>query len=244
MMAQSKRLIRTSQAKATTSRRQHLKVLRSASLSESTQRAYASDIRHYRLHQGTLPAKPAQVALYLAQWSPTHACATVIRRMAALDRWHKSRGFASPVKSSMVQEAMRGVRRIYGGAQRQVRAITAKDLAKLVKVAQSQGADGQSAADRRAQALRDTAVLLLGFCAALRRSELVALEVGDVEFDRQGALVHIRRSKTDPYGRGETIRIARGKKPALCPIRAVQAWIKHAQLMGLTTEPIFRAVDR
>ncbi|WP_313331271.1 site-specific integrase [Comamonas sp.] len=229
--------------KSMATRRQHLKVLRSASLAEASQRAYASDIRHYRMHQGRLPATPTQVALYIAQWSPVHAFATLTRRMAALDRWHRSQGIASPVKSIIVQEAIRGVRRIYGGPQRQVRAITAKDLSQLVKAAKRPSTfrknDNQASSSTRI--LRDSALLLLGFSAALRRSELVALQISDLKVDKRGMTVHIRRSKTDPYGRGQSIQIPWGTRVALCPIRSVQAWIEHADLSsGL----IFRSVDR
>lgn len=225
------------------SRRQHLKLLRSANLAESSKRAYASDIRHYRLHQGSLPATPTQVALYIAQWSSVQACATLTRRMAALDRWHKSQGFVSPVKSTIVQEALRGMRRIYGGAQRQVRAITAKDLSQLVKAAKqpSTSASNHKQGAWVTRMLRDVALLLVGFSAALRRSELVALQINDLEVDQKGMTVHIRRSKTDPYGRGQSVQIPWGKRVALCPIRAVQAWIAHARL---SSGPIFRAVDR
>jgi len=225
------------------SRRQHLKVLRSASLAEASQRAYASDIRHYRLHQGRLPATPTQVALYIAQWSPLHACATLSRRLAALDHWHRSQGIASPIKSNIVQEAMRGARRIYGESQRQVRAITAKDLLLLVKAARqtSTSARNNNQSDSATRMLRDVALVLLGFSAALRRSELVALQISDLKVDQRGMTVHIRRSKTDPYGLGQRIQIPRGKRAALCPIRAVQAWIAHAEL---SSGPIFRAVNR
>jgi site-specific recombinase XerC len=42
--------------------------------------------------------------------------------------------------------------------------------------------------------LRDRAILLLGFAGAFRRSELVALDVTDLEFCDGGLRVHIRRT--------------------------------------------------
>jgi site-specific recombinase XerD len=53
--------------------------------------------------------------------------------------------------------------------------------------------------------LRDRALLLLGFAAALRRSELVALNVDDIEENAEGILVIIRRSKTDQEGAGDFV---------------------------------------
>lgn len=217
--------------------RQHLNALRRASLSEATQKAYASDVRHYQKHHGRLPAKPTHVALYVAEWSASHSCATLIRRMAALDRWHRSRGFASPVKTSLVQEAMRGMKRLYGGQQRQARAISAKELAQLVKFARTDVKTDAS----KTRSLRDIALALLGFAAALRRSELVALNVSDLQWERTGVCVRIRRSKTDQYAQGQVIRVARAKKTALCPVASLQAWLAHARI---EFGPIFRSIDR
>jgi integrase len=47
-------------------------------------------------------------------------------------------------------------------------------------------------------AIRDRALLLVGFFCALRRSELVALTVQDLDRRPNGWIVHIQRSKTDP----------------------------------------------
>jgi hypothetical protein len=45
--------------------------------------------------------------------------------------------------------------------------------------------------------VRDRALVLLGFAGAFRRSELVALEVEDCTFGKDGLTVVLRRSKTD-----------------------------------------------
>ena len=44
---------------------------------------------------------------------------------------------------------------------------------------------------------RDAAMILLGYASAMRRSELAALTLADVEHKPAGLLLHIRRSKTD-----------------------------------------------
>ena len=66
---------------------------------------------------------------------------------------------------------------------------------------------------------RDRALLLLGFAAALRRSELVALDVEDLEPSTRarGLMVPIRESKTDQEQAGAAGRgavRARGKRSA------------------------------
>jgi integrase len=55
---------------------------------------------------------------------------------------------------------------------------------------------------RGTKGVRDRALILLGFAAALRRSELVALDLSDLAFVNEGLIVHpcaaarlIRRAK-------------------------------------------------
>ena len=52
---------------------------------------------------------------------------------------------------------------------------------------------------------RDRALLLLGFAGALRRSELVGLNVEDLDFREEGLVITVRRSKTDQEGEGREI---------------------------------------
>ena len=77
--------------------------------------------------------------------------------------------------------------------------------------------------------LRDRAILLLGFAGAFRRSELVALNVEDLEFCDGGIRVTIRKSKTDQEGLGSIIAIARGS--IACPVEAVRIWQNAARIV-------------
>jgi integrase len=86
---------------------------------------------------------------------------------------------------------------------------------------------------------RDRALLLLGFAGAFRRSELVALNLADIEFCDAGMRVTIRKSKTDQEGLGAIIAIVRGS--IACPIDALRAWIKGA---AIVEGALFRPVTR
>jgi integrase len=88
---------------------------------------------------------------------------------------------------------------------------------------------------------RDAALLLLGFSGAFRRSELVALNVADIESCEDGVKVTLRRSKTDQEGQGRVVGIPHGSNPQLCPVRALQRWLDAA---GISEGPLFRSVDR
>ena len=76
-------------------------------------------------------------------------------------------------------------------------------------------------------AARHRAMLLIGFGAALRRTEIVALTIGDIEVvENRGLSVLVRRSKTDQHGRGRTIAIwANHRDPEFCPVSAFEAWM-------------------
>jgi site-specific recombinase XerD len=72
---------------------------------------------------------------------------------------------------------------------------------------------------------------------AFRRSELVALDVDDLEEAPEGLLVTIRRSKTDQEGIGRKVAIPRGE--IACPVAALRTWLEAA---GISEGAVFRRV--
>lgn len=76
-------------------------------------------------------------------------------------------------------------------------------------------------------AIRNRAMLLIGFGAAMRRSELVALRVGDVaRVPGRGVTVLVARSKTDPHRRGQSVAIwANPMTPLACPLAVLERWL-------------------
>jgi integrase len=201
-----------------------------ASLADSTRRAYAADLSHFFDWGGRLPAKPASIAAYLAAHAGTLSIATLDRRRAALAKAHAFASGENPARSALVNATMRGMKRMKGRPQRQAMPLLPEDLAKVVR---STGRDltGQ----------RDRALLLIGFWGALRRSELVGLDVTDLVPDKDGLSLMVRRSKTDPHGRGHRIKVALNRSSRLCAVRAVAVWMKAS---GHSSGPLFRAIDR
>jgi integrase len=199
------------------------------SLCPNTQTAYLSDLQHFLAWGGQIPATPESIAEYLAAHAETLSIATLTRRVAALAKIHRSRGLESPTSSELVKSVLRGVKRANGTAQREAKPLLKEELLLVLK-----------AMGERRKDVRDRALLLLGFAGALRRSELVALDVGDLEHVRQGIVLHLRRSKTDQMGRGEKIGIPLGRTQ-WCPVFALVAWLEAS---GITEGPVFRPVDR
>ena len=156
--------------------------------------------------------------------------ATIDARLAAISAAHRAAGHDSPTKEEAVRLVRRGVRRILGTAQRQVRPVTVPDLRVMLD---GLGADPAGC--------RDRALLLLGFAGALRRGELVGLDVADITEGTDGLTVHLRRSKTDQEGAGRTVGIPYGSNQATCPVRAWRAWL---EVSDITEGAAFCPVNR
>ena len=56
--------------------------------------------------------------------------------------------------------------------------------------------------------------------------------------------VMLRRSKTDQEGEGRTIVIIPGENPQTCPVAAVRAWLKAAEIEHEGDNAVFRPVGR
>src|SRR5579862_6719471 len=206
------------------------------SLAQNTRRAYAADWRHFSCwcqanYRVPLPALPETVALYLTALSEGHKTSTLTRRISAISQAHQAAGFDSPTQAPVVRQLMKGIRRTRGTAQTGKSPVKVEHLRTIMA-----GLDPERAIDTR-----DRALMLVGFAGAFRRSGLVGLDIEDLEFNENGLVVQLNRSKTDPEGQGRKVGIPYGSTPATCPVRAVEAWVAVLQ----TDEgPLFRAVDR
>lgn len=208
-----------------------------ASKAPATLRAYRADWNAFTAWcvaagLDTLPASPSTVACYVAAEADAgRKVATISRRLAAIAKAHQAAGFDSPasLKHAAVAEVWGGVRRVKGVAQ------TAKAPAVVDTLRAMLGQVPDTL-----PGLRDRALLLLGFAGAFRRSELVSLLVADVDVQRDGLVVNLRRSKTDQLGQGRKVGIPYGSRPETCPVRAVQGWLEAARPAG----PLFCSINR
>jgi integrase len=200
-----------------------------AGIAPATRRAYRTDLDHFQAWGGTVPANDTELAAYLADYAGTLKVATLTRRLAAISVAHEAHRFLNPVRSPLVRATMRGIRREHGSAQRQAKPLLRDDLFAALS------AMGGSLKD-----IRDRALLLVGFAGGFRRSELVAIDCGDIERVRQGLVITLRRSKTDQDGVGRKIGIPLGRSK-WCPVAALEDWLDAARIEDGS---IFRRVDR
>lgn len=89
---------------------------------------------------------------------------------------------------------------------------------------------------------RDAALILLSVWTAARISELAAVDIGDVEpVDGKGMHVTLYRGKVRKM---QVCSVEHAADPALCAVKAVQAWIVMLASRGHITGPLFVHVDR
>jgi site-specific recombinase XerD len=200
----------------------------------ATRRAYKTDFAIFKAWcadrgASALPAEPATVAAFLA-WEANRQTrpSTIGRRVAAIRYAHKLAGHEVPTDDERVRATVRGIRRAVGTAPTKKTPVTADRIMVMAPVASTRLAD-----------LRDRALLLLGFAGAFRRSELVALDIEDIEETNEGLRAMIRRGKTDQEGKGAVIAIVRGA--VVCPVAAYKAWIEAA---NISTGPVFRPIAK
>jgi integrase len=89
---------------------------------------------------------------------------------------------------------------------------------------------------------RDRTIILLGFGAALRRSEIVGLDVEDLRWTTEadggtGVVLKLRSTKS---GRFKEVHLPEGTTE-LCPVRALRLWL---EISKLTAGPLFRPLTR
>lgn len=193
----------------------------------STRQAYESFWRDWCAWTATngaesFPAKPERVAEYLTAKAETVSTASLSGRLACLVAVHKIKRKPLRVNETIIRDAWAEIRRKKGTASTPKMALPAEAMHKVI-------------ASIPADHLQDRAVLLVGFKAGMRRSELVALNFDDVAISPAGLHITIRHSKTDKTGKGQTVTIARTGTD-LCAVAALEAWLTQAEI---TSGPIF-----
>jgi site-specific recombinase XerD len=211
---------------------------------DGTRRAYRSAWHGFEawcrsLGREPLAADPDTIAMYVVRCADAGFAVSSIRvHLAAIRTAHLLAGLSIDLRHPRLAMVVEGVARAKGTRPRRqaapaVPSVLRKMLAQRPSPATPLGA-------------RDRAMLLLGFGAALRRSELVALTLGDVEtVPGRGLRIVVRRSKTDQHGQGQEIAVwANPDQPDCCPLAAFDDWLAHrakAADLAWTVSPTLRA---
>jgi len=212
----------------------------SQSRSSSTWRTYESAWRVFdtwcrSLSLSALPASPDTVAMFIgSQADQGLSPSTLSHRLAAIRLMHLGQGLASPHNTISVKEVVSGVRRQNAKTGKSpVKKAPAVD--EIVKKMVTQ-LDCQTLCGKR-----DRALLLYGYAGALRRSEIVAIDVEHIKAHQRGHLLTIPISKGDQEGSGQVIGILAQPESPYCPVAALQSWISAA---GISSGSVFRRFYR
>lgn len=215
-----------------------------AASSANTRRAYAADWKHFsswcrRQGFSLTPPDPQTVGLYITALasgtaqSEKKTVSTIERRLSSLSWNYAQRGQPLDRGDRHIATVMAGIRNKHASPPRQKEAILPEELIAMLETLDRASLRG----------LRDRAMLLLGFAGALRRSEIVGLDIGRdqsedgsgwIEFFDKGMLVTLR-GKTG----WREVEIGRGSSDATCPLTALETWLSFARIAH---GPLFRRV--
>ncbi|MGH9566305.1 MAG: site-specific integrase [Candidatus Angelobacter sp.] len=204
--------------------------------SDNTRLCYESDWRLFcawcrSAGLSALPADPETLKLYVVHRlgpaeAPTAKVSTVERHIQSIVDRHMQQGRTTPYTPE-VRAWMRNVRRDRGVASEGRAALRFADWRSIMS---------RLWRDRSERAVRDRAIFAIGFGGALRRAEIIGLDVDDLKFEQRGLLLRLGRSKTDQEGKGRQAALWIVKKPSVCPVNAVRAWLK---VRGSEPGPLF-----
>ncbi len=202
-----------------------------AATSQNTRKAYRHDIQHFMAWGGLLPATPEIIVNYLQYHAETLNPRTLARRLTALKNWHVYQGFSDPTQHPFIRKTLTGIHNIHGRPKEKAPALTIEQLTQIANHLKQQDT---------LHASRNNALLQIGFCGALRRSEIINIQYEHITFVPEGMTIIIPRSKTDQGGEGQTCAIPYGDE-LLCAVTALKNWCERA---GIHSGFVFRSINR
>ena len=192
----------------------------------ATRRAYSADMRAWERwlqHRG-LDAQTARVehaAEWIASRGWTCTVSTLRRAVAGCRAEARRRGWPCPFSDRAgrihprIAQTLAGVGRVHGDAPRRAAPLMANDFQCLMHAIQP----GDPSA------LRDRALLAVGWHGALRRAELCGLEWRDVHAAIGGGVeLHVRASKGERAGGVATVLLVPAISPRCCAVQSLSNW--------------------
>src|SRR5580658_9651069 len=169
-----------------------------------------------------LPADPKTIRAFIERCLEIgKKPATVKRYVATIARVHIAAGLLNPCSSEAVRLGLKKMGRETSARQDQAHPLGWKDIKEFIE-----------SAGEGLRADRERALLCIAYETLARRSELVALEVRDLDLHPDGTgQALIRRGKTDPEGQGRMAYLSRET------VRWLKVWLENAQIEN---GPIFR----
>jgi site-specific recombinase XerD len=200
-----------------------------SSKAKNTIRAYKSDFKDFSLfcvQNGfkSLPSEPKVISLYLTHLSTNSSkMSTLKRRLVSIGVIHKVKGHYLDTKHPTIIENLMGIKRRKGSIQKGKKPILINDLKLIIKAIDDELIE-------EIKKLRDKSIVLIGFSGGFRRSEIVSLDIEDLDFVSEGLKITIRKSKTDQFGEGSLKALPYFNNQEYCPVINLKKWIKISKI--------------
>lgn len=205
---------------------------------KATIRAYKADFSDFikfceENQLKALPASSIAISGYINHLlNKGNSSASIRRAVAAIATIHNLNEYNNPTLRPEVKIEMKRMHRRIGRYSNQAEAITKEILHDMLDTLK----------DNELRSLRDMAILLIAYDTMCRRSELVNIEISDINeriVDRKNntytTVILLRKSKTDQEAHGRWMTISSEASKAL------EKWIKHS---NVSDGKVFRGIDR
>ena len=212
-----------------------------SSKAPNTLRAYKADIKSFeifcaKLNFKTLPADPKTVSLFITNLSKKSKLSTIKRKLAAIKVTHNLAGAYLDLKHPIINENLNSIKKQLGTFQKSKKPIMLNDLKSIVVEIEKE--------KELKIKLRNKALILIGFSGAFRRSELVSVELEDIDFVKEGVKIFIKKSKTDQSGEGMVKAIPYFNNVNFCPVLSLSNWIDFLKKTKNKNTKIFEMSDK
>ena len=188
------------------------------SWSENTNQKYAERFRDFvrwcgEEGCGYLPASETTAARYIVHLIENGASVSALKQVtASIARAHKLCRHPNPMAAYEIQLILKAHRREAKEPPTRARPITLHEIRLMVRAIE----------DKSAMGLRDRAMLLVGFAGGFRMGELLGIQVGHLDWQPEGVVVRIPKSKGDREGRGQEATLPRVEDTEICPVTALR----------------------
>ncbi len=194
---------------------------------DNTRKAYQTDLKQFEewcqeYDQSSCPVSPETLVTYLAFLGDSYKWASIQRKISAIRKLHELRNEEYPSKHVKVKSVLEGLKREKSIRQHQAPAFTLDDFRSTAG----------SLENDNLQELRDKVVIILGFTGAFRRSELVSINIEDLQFQDDHLVIGMKNSKTNQYGEIEEKAFFKSEDPDICPITTLKAWLELLPATG------------
>lgn len=189
-----------------------------------------------------LPASEELVAAYLSKRAEEVSLSTIRQDVAAIRWMHERYGADDPTEGAGVSRVLDGINQTTspedGRGQKQ--AVLTKHVRAMVDALpldEPSPDAGPAARGTYLRALRNRALILVGYAGAFRRAELARIREEHVTLNADGMEIFVPQAKTEP----RTVGINFARTAEFCPVRSLRGWTSAA---SIEEGPIFRAVPR